>query len=141
MEQFLTLYFKYWSSLDRLILLAGAAVLASQVIGALWLRGSAPPPAGRVYEAQRSRYLFLARVAAAAVDAFPLLGLLGTVSSLLVAFAGVGAAGVGGLRSNIISDFAPALTTTISGLVTALVNLLVYQLFLLPAVQERFDED
>lgn len=70
------------------------------------------------------------RLATLAIDGFPLLGLLGTVASLLVTFAGMKGPQ---LSTNIIADFAPGLTSTVSGLICSIANLVVFHLLLVPA--------
>jgi MotA/TolQ/ExbB proton channel family protein len=64
---------------------------------------------------------------AAAAEWFPLLGLIGTVAAILQTFSSLGAVGVTPEQTSpraIISNYAPAITATGSGLFMALMNIL-----------------
>jgi hypothetical protein len=64
---------------------------------------------------------------ASAAEWFPLLGLIGTVAAILQTFSSLGAAGVTPEQTSpraIISNYAPAITATGSGLFMALMNIL-----------------
>ena len=78
------------------------------------------------------------RLASFAVDLFPLLGLLGTVAALLVTFAGMGGPRIG---TNVIASFAPGLTSTITGLLAAIGNMFVFQMWLVPTVGQHTAAD
>ncbi|MGI5832485.1 MAG: MotA/TolQ/ExbB proton channel family protein [Thermoguttaceae bacterium] len=64
-----------------------------------------------------------------ATQLLPLLGLLGTVLAMLGTFSGIGASGKQIDPTKVISDFAPALTTTATGIMCLLFNLF----FLMPS--------
>jgi MotA/TolQ/ExbB proton channel family protein len=61
---------------------------------------------------------------AAAAEWFPLLGLIGTVAAILQTFSSLGAPGATPSARDIISNYAPAITATGSGLFMALMNIL-----------------
>lgn len=99
--------------LDWIILGSGAGLLAWQTI-ALWI-GLA------TYNARGGPGLIWLRQLAGAVEWFPLLGLLGTVISILQT---LGNLAPGTPIDEVIRNYSPALTATASGLVAALANLM-----------------
>ncbi|MEZ6044255.1 MAG: MotA/TolQ/ExbB proton channel family protein [Planctomycetaceae bacterium] len=130
-EEFLSLYLNHLSFIDWIILVLGGAVLVFQVRERKYLLAHQNSINKELLEAkQRASRVF--RVTTVGIDGFPLLGLLGTVASLLVTFAGISGNKV---TTNVISDFAPGLTSTVSGLACSLVNLVVLQMFLVPVLE------
>ena len=68
-------------------------------------------------------------------ELFPLLGLLGTVGGLLNTFKNVQLNAEKGFDiGSMLGDFAPALTSTVSGIVALMLNLVVY-LFLIKIIE------
>lgn len=134
--QLISLYFANQSFIDCVIWSLGIVVIVWQLRVGYQLRGGGPRTAAAKQRLQL-RYALLLRVASLAVDGLPMLGLLGTVGALLVTFAGIGG---GPIRSNVIADFAPGLTTTISGLFWALANLVCLRLVLEPRGNAAFPE-
>ncbi|MBX3421756.1 MAG: MotA/TolQ/ExbB proton channel family protein [Pirellulaceae bacterium] len=128
---FFALYVKHFSAIDLLIVILGIATLGFQLREWRFLSANQSLINNPFQEAQKRAYRVV-RIATLAIDGFPLLGLLGTVASLLVTFAGIQGNQV---TSNIISDFAPGLTSTVSGLFCSLVNLGFLQLWLTPTVE------
>jgi hypothetical protein len=128
--QFLQLYWNHLSGMDALILTLGAIVFGLQVREYRFLGTSAAMINQDLANAE-NRATNIVRVATLAIDGFPLLGLLGTVASLLVTFAGMKSSQA---PTNIISDFAPGLTSTVSGLIGSITNLAFFQLGLVPSV-------
>jgi hypothetical protein len=128
---FIALYIEHFSAIDLLIVILGIATLGFQLREWRFLAANQALINNPFQEAQRRAYRIV-RIATLAIDGFPLLGLLGTVASLLVTFAGIQGNQV---TSNIISDFAPGLTSTVSGLFCSLANLGFLQLWLVPAVE------
>ena len=130
---FLGLYYKHLSAIDFVILLLGGLSLAFQFKESRFLALDTASLINKGLDDAKNRARRVVRVTTLAIDGFPLLGLLGTVASLLVTFAGIKGNHV---TTNVISDFAPGLTSTVSGLLCSLVNLAVFQLLLVPAVEE-----
>lgn len=68
-------------------------------------------------------------------ELFPLLGLLGTVLGLLNTFSEISSVSQSGAGSasaieQLLGTFAPALTTTVSGIICLIINLFMYIVFL-----------
>ncbi|TWT80653.1 MotA/TolQ/ExbB proton channel family protein [Planctomycetes bacterium CA13] len=128
---FIALYVQHFSAIDLLIVSLGIATLGFQLQEWRFLSANQALINNPFQHAQKRAYRVV-RIATLAIDGFPLLGLLGTVASLLVTFAGIKGNHV---TSNIIADFAPGLTSTVSGLLCSLANLVFLQLCLAPAVE------
>lgn len=128
--QFLRLYGTYFSVIDWTILLLGVAVIWRQLREYIFLKRSSGNLINQDLARAEDRAAKIIRLATLAIDGFPLLGLLGTVASLLVTFAGMKGPQ---LSTNIIADFAPGLTSTVSGLICSIANLVVFHLLLVPA--------
>lgn len=131
-------YFEHFSFLDGVIWLIGGLVLTTQVI-AVFLLQSGVIPSSKPIDIDKLKpwYGSIARLSSVAVDALPLLGLLGTVIALLVTFTGMAG---GPVTSSVVANFAPGLTTTVSGIVTALLNLICLQLVYLPGMKRIFGD-
>ncbi len=135
---FFKIYIEYQSGLDLLIHGIGIASL----VMLLWVwAGLYAAEGGRVNAANLGRLNHRAavarRIGGVVTDILPLLGLFGTVAALLVTFANIGPTVA---PSEIIANFAPGLTTTVSGLVWAVVNLVVLQTLFVPAQNKVFPE-
>lgn len=130
--EFILLYWKHFGTFDGLIWIIGGAVFGYQVFVWLSIRTGAVAVHGPKFDRRIRQTVSAIRCATLAIDGLPLLGLLGTVAALLVTFAGMTGTKLG---NNVIADFAPGLTSTISGIAFALINLLAFNLLLLPAYQ------
>jgi len=132
-------YIEHFSWLDILIWLLGGTVFLCQAAAIVLLRTGVLSSSKPVHlDTLKPRYHLIGRLSSVAVDALPLLGLLGTVAALLVTFTGMAG---GPVTSSVVADFAPGLTTTISGLVTALLNLICLQLVYVPTMRNYFGEN
>ena len=132
--QFIGIYLRHFGFWDGLIAALGSSVLAYQIFMWHQSRTVRLPNQGPTHDQFRIRFVWTMRIATLAVDGLPLLGLLGTVTALLVTFAGMG--GVK-LDTNIVASFAPGLTSTITGIFFALANLAVLSLMVQP-IATRF---
>ena len=111
------------SAFDRVILFLGIVMLVAQTI--LFL--------GYVFKTatlDRTAKKWLAWCCML-FELFPLLGLLGTICGLLNTFEGIKVADTGFDVGSMLGDFAPALTTTVSGIIALMVNLAFYLLYIL----------
>jgi biopolymer transport protein ExbB/TolQ len=131
--QFIRLYWTYLSVIDWTILVLGVVVIGRQLREYRFLKRSSGNLINQDLCRAEDRAAKIIRLATLAIDGFPLLGLLGTVASLLVTFAGMKGPQI---TTNIIADFAPGLTSTVSGLICAITNLIVFQLLLVPAAMK-----
>lgn len=135
---FFRVYIEYQSGLDLFIHVVGVASLVLMFI--VW-SGLFAAERGGVTAGQlgrlKNRALVVRRISGVVTDILPLLGLFGTVAALLVTFANIGPAVA---PSEIIANFAPGLTTTVSGLIWAVVNLVVLQTVFIPAQRKVFPE-
>lgn len=129
----------YWqtvrtSGIDWFILALGSALVAAQLLGlALRYRGRSV-----LFVQGLDRYR---TVCLLLTELLPLLGLLGTVLSLMNTFRGFEtAAGDAPNMSAMVQAFAPALSTTISGLLMILPNLVLNALLWLVAPNAADDE-
>ena len=128
-------YLQNLSGLDFLIFLIGGGIAVFSGIG-IWRlnrKGRALDP--RELELMRARYQVLLRFGNVGTDLLPLLGLLGTALAILNTFFGLSGTPD---SSEIVANFAPALTTTVSGIGFAIVNTFLIQGFLVPAYQQFF---
>lgn len=122
MREVLELWWKESTTLDSLILWFGGLLMFFH-IGTLvylylyrhWWKLDPVP----TFQRERWRLTLLNLT-----ELLPLLGLLGTVLALLQTFYGVGKSEAPDLQQMFIA-FAPALTTTISGLIGAAINILL----------------
>jgi hypothetical protein len=124
------LYQKNFGIFDYAIVIVGLLVCIRQLIIYSQLKNGIQARQGPKYDQSRNQLVSTMRLATLAIDGLPLLGLLGTVGALLVTFAGTGSGGK--LANNVIADFAPGLTSTISGIIFAMVNLVIFQILLQP---------
>ena len=115
----------YWqtvkkSQLDWVILAAGTLLIIAHIIGIIGNRYSKK----RLFDQHLGRYRGFCHLC---TELLPVLGLLGTVFSLMDTFDSFQAAGDTGKPdlSKMIQTFAPALSTTISGLMMIAPNLLL----------------
>lgn len=132
-QNLILLYINNCSFIDVLIIALGVGAIVFQLLQSFGFNKSKSQQLiNSPLRQAKGRAIKVVRFATFAIDSFPLLGLLGTVSSLLVTFAGVKG---NTINSNVIADFAPGLTSTISGLVFAILNLAVFNFFLLPSVE------
>ncbi len=125
------LYQQHFNVFDGAIAILGIIVLAIQVKAFLNSK-ELNATRGPAYDKQIKQLTNAIRYGTLAVDGLPLLGLLGTVGALLVTFAGMGGETA---SAAMIANFAPGLTSTVSGLIFAIVNLLALNLALIPAYQ------
>jgi hypothetical protein len=108
-------YLNHFSFMDGIILCLGAMLFVAQTI----LAWRALQWRGTKFDERPDRWL---NNLAQAAEWFPLLGLLGTVSGILLTFS---TASKGAMTpSQIITSYAPAITATGSGLFCALLNIL-----------------
>jgi hypothetical protein len=110
-------YFNNISAMDVLILGLGTAIFVLQ-LGLAW---RALQWKGTGFDQRPDRWL---SNLAQAAEWFPLLGLIGTVGGILVTFGKLGQAGQTVGAKEIISNYAPAVTATGSGLFMSLINIL-----------------
>jgi hypothetical protein len=125
------LYLQHFNVFDAAILILGFTVLVVQV-KAFASSKALNTTRGPIYDNQLKQLTSAIRYGTLAVDGLPLLGLLGTVGALLVTFAGMGDETA---SAAMIANFAPGLTSTVSGLIFAIANLLALNLGLIPAYQ------
>jgi hypothetical protein len=124
-------YREHLSSYDWFILFLGAALLISQSGLCLWARAVLLRPKGELPFLKEMSLKLFERFCASLVELFTLLGLLGTVFSLLYTFTRMQE----GEPGDILRSFAPAFTATISGLICAISNKLVYDTALSPLLE------
>jgi hypothetical protein len=124
-------YREHLSAYDWFILFLGVSLLLSQAIVCLWARASLLRPKGELPFLKEMSLKLFERFCASVVELFTLLGLLGTVFSLLFTFTQMQE----GEPGEILRSFAPAFTATISGLVCAIANKLVYDTALSPLLE------
>ncbi len=110
-------YLARWSNLDRLIVLIGIVLFILQT-GLAW---RALHWTGADFDHRPDRWL---TNMAQGAEWFPLLGLIGTVASIMQTFAAFGDTKEVVTQSQIIAKYAPAITATCSGLFMALINIL-----------------
>jgi hypothetical protein len=108
-------YFEHLTPLDYLILLLGGVLFFVQLL----LAWSAMRWRGRGFNEKADPWL---THLGSAAEWFPLLGLIGTVTSIMVTFASIGSKQM--TQAQIMTAFAPAITATCSGLLMALFNIL-----------------
>lgn len=130
-------YFQNLSGLDVLIWLIGGTIAILSGIGIWWLNRKGRALDRREVELMKARYQALLRFGNVGTDLLPLLGLLGTALAILNTFFGLSGTPD---SSEIVANFAPALTTTVSGIGFAIVNTFVIQGFLVPACEQFFPE-
>ena len=128
-------YLTNLSALDALISLLGILVATLALWGG-WRLSKAAPTRSRTIEEQLQRWLNAKRIMTVLTDLFPLFGLLGTALAILNTFMNLS----GPVDpTSVVANFAPGLTTTISGIFWALVNTLLLQLYFAPAFDKRFE--
>lgn len=132
--QLLASWWEYKGLLDWILVGWGCGLVIVQLRVALHVRRSKRTLSGN----EEKLVLLVNRVSVLSIDIFPMLGLLGTVVALLNTFAGIRGQTI---STNVIATFAPGLTTTVSGLGAALVNLFVYTLCLSPIVPGKSGRD
>ena len=112
-------YLEYLSWYDRIILtLGGMAILTQVVFYAMYVL--------KIAGFDRAVMKWLDWLSMF-FELFPLLGLLGTVFGLLNTFKNVKLNSETGLDiGNMLGDFAPALTSTVSGIIALMFNLFVF---------------
>ncbi len=110
-------YFENWSPLDKLIAGLGLTLFFIQTL----LCWQALHWAGSDFNRRPDRWL---THMAHGAEWFPLLGLIGTVASIMQTFAEFGRTSRVVTQTEIIYSYAPAITATCTGLVMALVNIL-----------------
>lgn len=131
----MTGYLTHLGLLDVFIILLGLSIGIFAIHGTWHLgrQGNALSPKERVL--LQARWASLLRTLSVLTDILPLLGLLGTAFAILNTFLGLG----GSINSaDIIANFAPGLTTTISGIGFAIINTIIIQTGLSPAFEKRF---
>jgi MotA/TolQ/ExbB proton channel family len=128
-------YREHLSSYDWFILFLGAFLLISQSGLCLWARAVLLRPKGELRFLKEMSLKLFERFCASLVELFTLLGLLGTVFSLLFTFTQMQE----GEPGEILRSFAPAFTATISGLVCAIANKLVYDTALSPLMESLLE--
>jgi|GEM_PF-6674470 len=128
-------YFTNLGFLDFIILTLGSGVAGFALYGTRQLSTNHTLNK-RGAEEGRKRWLAIQRVMTVITDIFPLLGLLGTALAILNTFLSLS----GPIDpSSVVANFAPGLTTTISGIFCAIVNTLLLQIYFNPALEKRFD--
>lgn len=112
-------YLEYLSWYDRIILTLGfMAIMAQTVFYAMYVL--------KIAGFDRTVMKWLDWLSMF-FELFPLLGLLGTVFGLLNTFKNVKLNSETGLDiGNMLGDFAPALTSTVSGIIALMINLFVF---------------
>lgn len=112
-------YLEYLSWYDRIILtLGGMAILTQVIFYGMYVM--------KVADFDRTVMKWLDWLSMF-FELFPLLGLLGTVFGLLNTFKNVKLNSETGLDiGNMLGDFAPALTSTVSGIIALMINLFVF---------------
>lgn len=110
-------YLRNMSPLDRLIVALGVVLFCLQTM----LAWRALQWNGTGFNQGPDRWL---SNLAQAAEWFPLLGLIGTVASIMQTFAAFGDTKEIVTQKEIISKYAPAITATCSGLFMALINIL-----------------
>lgn len=110
-------YLQHMTPLDKLILILGGVLFTIQTLFAL----RAMRWTGTSFDERCDTWLVNLNQAA---EWFPLLGLIGTVASIMQTFATFGSPGTVVSQQEIIAKYAPAITATISGLFMALINIL-----------------
>jgi hypothetical protein len=131
LEELFLAYWKHFSGADYFICLFGIVVAGLQ-LWAYWQARQSNVKSGPAYVALDRKIEWALRVSGFGIDSLPMLGLLGTVGSLLNTLAGMKGTR---LADDAIANFAPALTTTISGLLLSLINLAILELALKPEFQ------
>lgn len=120
---------------DVFILLLGVFVAAVAIYGTKTLSRSHAFSKREQEEAKR-RWSVAQRWMTVFTDLFPLFGLLGTTLAILHTFLSLN----GPIDpSSVMSNFAPGLTTTVSGIFCAVVNTILLQLEFNPAFEKRFE--
>lgn len=131
----ITGYLTNIGALDIVIILLGVGVAVVSIYGSWILGQTGIAERARDRAALKTRWTSLLRSLSVITDILPLLGLLGTALAILNTFLGLG----GAIDSaEIVANFAPALTTTISGIFFAIVNTVIIQSVLTPAFEKRF---
>ena len=131
-SNFLSLYLQNFGFFDQLVWLLG--ILAVLYQGwAWWNSREVKANRGPDFDEKFLQLKLGARFANLAIDGLPLIGLLGTIAALLLTFASMTD---GVALGEIIPKFAPGLTSTCSGLLWAVVNLVFFNLLLQPKLQE-----
>jgi MotA/TolQ/ExbB proton channel family len=132
LSDFLGAYRLHLSGYDWFILTLGALLLLTQTALSLWARAVlVRPPGALPFLRQLSLKLF-DRLCASVIEVFTLLGLLGTVFSLLYTFTRADTKD----PNDVLRAFAPAFTATISGLLCAISNKLLYDTAFSPLLEE-----
>lgn len=127
-------YREHLSAYDGFILFLGAFLLISQAGLCLWARAMLLRPKGELPFLREMSLKLFERFCASLVELFTLLGLLGTVFSLLYTFTRMKE----GDPQDVLRSFAPAFTATISGLICAIANKLVFDTALSPLLETLF---
>ena len=131
MNELIQLYFRYFGFFDVVCWCLGILAFWLQFNGFRQAR-SISTTRGAGFDKKFNSLVSSLRYGTLAVDALPLIGLLGTVGALLVTFSGMDS---GIAIGEIIHRFAPGLTSTVSGLLLAISNLAFLNLWLLPEYQ------
>jgi biopolymer transport protein ExbB/TolQ len=128
-------YLSNFGALDFLITALGVLVAAMAIWGGKHLsKGKAVR--SRTIEESREGWMALQRIMTVVTDLFPLMGLLGTALAILNTFMNLS----GPVDpSSVVANFAPGLTTTISGIFWALVNTSLLQLYFSPNFEKQFE--
>jgi hypothetical protein len=134
LSELLGAYWAHFTSYDGLIVALGTVTLLSQVALCLWGRAALLRPKGEIPFLRKMALKLFDRLCSSVVEVFTLLGLLGTVFSLLYTFTGIDSDDT----QQVLRSFAPAFTATISGLLAAISNKLVYDAALSPLLEELF---
>lgn len=125
-------YKVHLSGYDVLILLLGGGLLLAQAGLSLWARAVLLRPPGALPFLRTMSLKLFDRLCASVIELFTLLGLLGTVFSLLFTFTSAETSD----PNDVLRAFAPAFTATISGLLCAIANKLLYDAGLSPLLEE-----
>lgn len=124
-------YRAHFSTFDGFIISLGFLTLFAQLVFFLWARAALLRPPGALHFPKSMFLRLVERLFASVVEIFTLLGLLGTVFSLLYTFGLL----EGADDKQVLRSFAPAFTTTISGLLCAITNKLLYDTALSPMLE------
>lgn len=144
-------YFNYISDFDWLVIAIGSLFLLTQIIIIIPLRkrikkklekiDSESEKISIINESKRHRFTWIkgAGIVREMIGLLPFFGILGTVVGLLNTldkFKDI--ANINNI-SVIVKDFAPAMTSTITAIVFTIINMIIFNAFILPPIIENED--
>ena len=119
MREAFSYYLHHMTELDYIIIGVGLVIFVLIVVSAWLMPWKSKKDFFRNYKTRKRTLNLLSST----TQLLPLLGLLGTVMAMLGTFSGIGTSGKQIDPTKVVSDFAPALTTTATGIMCLLFNL------------------